>query len=245
MSRRVPKPTDIKYTKKDIRKAATRRSLPHGLHYFGHVEAKNAVIEKGDYTGSIVCQTRVVAYKDPEDTNSKARPAMRDSLWMPFNNPDVPGHRAPDFAASLAHEYLRACFEDEIPEMPRKDEEGNLVYKGEVVAEAGDASMGEIEQEKRDEVMELVYDKCRDILGDASILLPANFYGEVGLDKKTQQYTNILGKHCEVPDDMDLFDWTAVASEDDEDDEEEAEEEAPAPRKSRSSKKKKTTKKRR
>lgn len=244
MSRRVPKPTDISYNKKDIRKAATRQTLPRGLHYFGHVEAKNQVIEKGDYEGSIICRVRCVAFKNPEDTNSKVRPAMRDSLWFPFNNPDVPGHKAPDFAARLAHEYLHACFEDEIPDMPHKDEDGNLVFQGEIVAEAGDENMSVIEQEKRDEAMELVYDKCRDILGDASILLPANFYGEVGPDKKTGQYTNILGKYCEVPEDMDLYDWSAHETEeaDEVEEEEEVEEEAPAPRRS---KKKKTSKKRR
>jgi hypothetical protein len=157
---------------------------------------------------------------------------MRDGLWLPFANPDVPGHQAPSWAAGLAAQYLRACFEDEIPDMPRKDEDGNLVYNGEVVVEAGDEAFVAVEEENRDAAMQVVFDKCLSLLNDPRELCKpsAGFYGLVGPDK-TGQYTNIVRKAAALPDDAELYDWAATEAQ-------ETEEEAPAPRR-RSRRKKK------
>lgn len=229
MSRRVPKASDIKYTEKDIRKASKRPELPHGLHYFVHTAAEIQVQEGGSYEGTLKVVTRCAALKDPEDANSKVRPMVRDSIWLPFANPEIPGHQAPEGAAHLAAQDLRACFPEEIPEMPRKNEEGDLVFEEEVVAEAGSEEMPQVEAEKRDEVMQKVFDKCFELLDNPKLLLAsgAGFVGEVGHDK-TGRYTNITRKYSAVPEDGTLYNWGQA----------EEEEEAPVRRKRARRKKK-------
>ena len=69
--------------------------------------------------------------------------------------------------------------------------------------------MGKIEQKTRDEVMSAVFEKCLEILDDPNVLRKGAFFGLVGLDKKKQQYTNILEKSNALPEDASLVDLSA------------------------------------
>lgn len=190
MSDQVEKPTDVNFTPEDIAKHSARPALTDGWYQWLCTDAQTTVAK----SGHLMIDTRNAPLAEVDDPSSKVQKfAVRDNIILPFDNPNVEGHKAPN-TAGLCHAKLLALFgEDVIPDYPRVVD-GVLQYKGEEIEKAEE---GEIRQE----VTKLVFEKLQELWADPSTLVDQAFYG-----KKVQNgdYSNISTPRSALPDGMQL-----------------------------------------
>jgi hypothetical protein len=195
----LPSSSEINFTDDAIRKAAEGAKLPYGWHPFVVTASKAEVVDKeGTTYGNLVLKLRAAALADPTDVSSKVRPEMFMNVTLPFANPNVPGHAAPEWAPGICAAFFRAVNE-ELPVVAR--EGGTFTYQGEAVE-------GEELITAKADSMKHVYEAAQAALGDPASLIGSSFYGLVG-EKKG--FVGIQQQMAELPADAQLVDLSDLA----------------------------------
>lgn len=201
MDTQVEKPTDISFTSDDIAKHSTRPSLTDGWYQWICTQAETTVAK----SGHLMIDTRNAPLAEADDPSSKvAKFAVRDNIILPFDNPNMADHKAPN-TAGLCHAKLMAIFgEDEIPDYPRVVD-GVLTYKGEEIQKVD-------EQAYREEVTALVFHKLQELWQDPTPLVDQAFFA-----KKIQngEFSNLTTPRAVLPDGVELVarsSWEAVTT---------------------------------
>ena len=166
----VSTPTALPFTEEDIAQDAARDDLPNDKHYRLRItEARFKVTDKGTNPGSHMFSFPCRALANPDEPEGDlVGPSVWQNLIVPRLNPDVPGHKKPK-TAGLVAQFFRAIFPDDIPDMPYKNENGELEYNGEVIEKEDDDKC-------RQEVMAIVHDKIDELYEDRSIVVDKVFY---------------------------------------------------------------------
>jgi hypothetical protein len=179
-------PEKVSYTQADIQKSATQAALAPGWYTFVTDSCKIEANDKGD----IVAAMRESPV-DPEDGETRLRPTAYLRVTMPLNNGEVNGHAAPDWAASITHQFLHAILPDDIPQVPRKDQgTGKWMYQGDEI-DAEDV------QSAKEEVYSKVFEFCTAWCADPNKVKDYTFVGKIVHDEKG--YVNIKAIAPAIP----------------------------------------------
>lgn len=179
-------PAKVSYTKADIQKSATQAQLSPGWYTFVVDGCKIDANDRGDIVAAMRCSP-----VDPSDGETRLKPGAYLRVTLPLNNGEVDGHTAPEWAASIAHQFLHAAFADQIPQVPRKDQStGKWMY-------AGDEIEAEDVQASKEEVFEHVFETCARWAADPNLTKDYTFVGKIVHDEKG--YVNIKSICPELP----------------------------------------------
>lgn len=184
MASDVPVPETLDFTDAEIKKATKRATYAEGTHARWIVtDASRGEAKSGHLQLSFKC----AALRDVDDANSKEKRLIFDKMFIPKVNPNRPGHKAPN-TYGLCVRTLHAMFPEDVPLEPRRDGEGNIIFKGEII-DKGD------EEAARDECKTATFDKIKEVWADPSLLVNQAFYAVVKVDG---EYTN-LDRHSDEP----------------------------------------------
>lgn len=195
----VTKPTSLPFTDKDVAEAAAKRILNTGFYRFLVRKSTTKIVDKarwpGDVPGSYVITATCAPLRDPEDASSVlVNPNVWYDLELPVKNPDFEDHTKPDTMWKVGA-FLQACFDNEIPAEPRRNEEGEWEYNGKVVA-------GDRLKVAQKAYSQSIFDKMNEIWADADLLKDCVFYAEVTYSKKG--YPKLRLVSSELPEGAEL-----------------------------------------
>ena len=150
-------------------------------------------------SGSMIIEWEDFPLEDPDDRNTVTTPAQRDSIILPFKNPKVEDHTAPN-TMGLVQAKLRGLFGDDFcPRHPVFDKTTKeWSYKGEVIAE-DEVDQCRIECNKfATEILREFWNGKRDLEQFNGVFS----YIEVGEEKKG--WVNVENRYQTLPDDKEL-----------------------------------------
>ena len=188
-------PENVSYTQEKVAAAAAGSQLADGTYKFVVDSTKIIADEKN---GNIVAVNKVSPL-DPEDGETRRKPSMYLRLTLPLDNGDVPDHSAPDWAAGITGEFLRAVDPENHPFAPRKGAEGQWAFNGEDI-DAGDVD------EKKLEAADAVFQTSKNWAGNENLFKDNTFFAKVvtTTNDAGQTYTNIKSCRAELASDQTL-----------------------------------------
>src|SRR5687768_10030593 len=166
-------PSKISYTEDDVSRDVQKKRYTPGWYQLLCTTNNPKVSQK---TSSLMFQQNWVPLKEENDAESKGGQAIGNFLTLPFANPDVAGHTAPN-TVNICHALLRAVggeLADGIPDYPRKVD-GTLYFEDEEIAK-------EDEEEARKKVARATRDRIIELYDDPSQLEGYTAYGYVTID---------------------------------------------------------------
>lgn len=217
-------PSELKINPRDVKRLSKRRTLKPGWYAFLTGGSKRDASPK---KGTLAIQQILFPLKDPKDPKSKSTPTIRNGIWMPFPNPEVEGHKAPN-TVGLCHSIFLAFEPDSLPSYPSKID-GVLTYQGEEIEPSE-------EEAAREEVTEATMQKCLELWENPSLVDNMIIFGEVF---DNNGFANVRNISAELPEDAELLPVEQWG----EDDEDEAESEPEKPAKGKPAAKKAAAKK--
>ena len=185
-------PENVSYKPEAVAAAAAGSQLADGNYMFV-VDSTKIVVD--DKSGNIVAVNKVSPL-DPEDGETRRKPAMYLRVTLPLNNDEVDGHEPPDWAAGITREFLQAVSPEEHPSAPRKDSSGNWTFAGDEI-DASDVDAKKLESSDAVFQTSLAWAKNENLFKDNT------FFGKVVTAPSSKdpnvQYTNIKGLKPEIP----------------------------------------------
>lgn len=183
------KPT-ISFSDQDVADAVIPDKLAEGWYLFVYKSAEASVHEKN---GHLVINTTARPLEDPTDSASVSSLSIRDNIFLPFRNPDVPGHKRPN-TLGLCQARLIAI-DHSFPIPPRKIK-GKQAF--EFDGQEIDSAQADAERIK---IGRRVMERLTDLWETPEELLECAFYGLV---EHKDGYANINRWARELPADATL-----------------------------------------
>jgi hypothetical protein len=194
----------------EIAKLVARSEYALGWMQVQVVEAKLGVVDKegSSVYGCLQFNRRVSPLAEHNDTTSGKRPYMFDSFFLPFGNPQIPGHKAPAWTMGLCMQAMNAMYPDECPLYPRKAN-GVLTYNGEEISS---------DQEKacRLAAGKALINKLKELMADPDTMVGQVYYAEnaESVSKKDGKvYRNLSNHTAELPSDAQLLQGESLIEE--------------------------------
>ena len=182
-------PTTLSYTDDDISQDVKRKQYAAG--WYALLCTGNT--PKISQAGGVMFVQQWSPLKDASDPESKARQHIRDYMTLPFANPAVEGHKAPN-TLGLCHGRLLAVSFPGVLEYPRTVD-GVLVFDGEEISkEDSEAARKKVAASTRDLLLE--------VYNDPSKFVGCVAFGEVAVDG---DYNKIKRFRSSLPEDAELL----------------------------------------
>jgi len=127
--------------------------------------------------------------------NQPCDPQVRHNLVLPFVNPRIPGHEAPN-TSYIMRLVLEALYADEFPPLPVHKEGGVWeTHDGQLITDSDEITR--LKEERADAVLA----KCKDLWVNPDQLLEEVFYARV---KQNGRYRNLDELSAEPPVDEEV-----------------------------------------
>lgn len=184
-------PDEISFTESDVARMSVRRTLNEGWYRFIITDAK----KKEAASGNLMLAVECAPLKDPEDANSKGTPTLRHNVILPFPNPNIEDHVAPD-TGGIVRSFVLAI-EGVAGVIPRYDKETKTFLIN------GDPVEKEVAATRNKEIDRAAMVAVQGYWKEPMQLNDCVFYAQV---YQNGEFTNLKRLSNVLPDDAELVD---------------------------------------